>query len=61
MVIFWAAFAAHGTIPILFKKKKLISIMYQDILVDNLLPTAPLIASGDILAEHRLNSCCEVN
>lgn len=46
-VMVWAAFAAGGTIPIVFMPNKMNSIMYQDMLGDNLLPIAPLITSGD--------------
>ena len=39
--------AAGGTNPIVVMHKKMNSIMYQDMLGDNLLPIAPLITSGN--------------
>ena len=45
-VMVWGAIAAGGTTPIVFIKEKMNSIMYQDMLGDNLLPIAPLITSG---------------
>ena len=42
----WAAIAVGGTILIVFIKEKMNSIMYQDMLGDNLLLIAPLITSG---------------
>ena len=42
-----AAIAAGGTTPIVFMHEKMNSIMYQDMLGDNLLPIAPLITSGN--------------
>lgn len=46
-VMVWGAFASNGTTPIVFISTRINSIKYQDILADNLLPTAPLITSGD--------------
>ncbi|GBN15056.1 Transposable element Tc3 transposase [Araneus ventricosus] len=46
-VIIWAAFAAGGATQIVFVGNKINSELYQDILVDKLLPISPLITSGD--------------
>ena len=43
----WAAIAADGTTSIVFIHEKMNSIVYQDMLGDNLLSIAPLITSGN--------------
>ena len=48
----WGAFAAAGTTPIVFLQGRTNSIMYQDMLAENLLPNAPLITCGDYIFQQ---------
>lgn len=43
----WAGFAANGTTYIAFCRSRMDSNEYQELLADYLLPSAPLITSGD--------------
>ncbi|GBN44114.1 Transposable element Tc3 transposase [Araneus ventricosus] len=49
----WGGSATEGTTPIVFEQGRMNSESYVDKLTDNLLPEAPLIASGDYLFQQK--------
>jgi len=55
-VMVWAGFAANGTTQMVFLDIMVNSAAYQDILGEHLLPTAPLITSGDYLFQQDIAS-----